>query len=447
MIQNTRTVYAFSVPLVFPEGLSVGSSGKNNKIEIERNGRGNPVLRGSSLAGVFRSEFGKYCDEGKTAYCFGRALEHDAERQESRVVFFDLEFIDKTEESMHNFICRHTGSVSQKDQGLFSLERIASGAEAVLRFYFQAQEDRDGNRDRDYVDTIINILQSGLSFGGSQARGIGHARIKGDSFLMKSFDLKTEDGFAGFLDLMYMENWDLKDGETISAKEQGVDDRFVIDVLFGIPRGQDILCAEGNSGYPVTAECSDSGIVWKIPGSTIRGVFRGWFSRLAARDGEKLSDSVEDFIASHGQRSIDRGKEDNDPVSNLFGMIGKDESCQKKGRIHISDALSNKTAGKDAAQFRTHVAIDSFSGGTNPGRLFSNYVLTDPDGTLVFRSRISIFEPEQKEVDWLKKTLEAVQLGLVRFGSSKASGRLEVRGIELICKPEDIMFNTQIERN
>ena len=446
MKKDAQIVYAFSVPLIFPEGLSVGSSGKNNKIEIERNGRGNPVLRGSSLAGVFRSEITKYYDEDKAAYFFGRALDRKEERQESRVVFFDLEFANETEESMHNLICRHTGSVSTEDKGLFSLERIASGSVTVLRFYFRAEKDWEDN-NRDLISTLIKILQRGLSFGGSQARGTGRALVNGNSFQMKRFDLETEDGFAGFLGLTYADNWDWKDGETIPAKGSDVDETLAIDVVFGIPRGQDILCSEGNSGYPVTASSYKSGKFWKIPGSTIRGVFRGWFSRFAARDGEKLSDSAENFRLTRGQRAIDLQDEENDPVSDLFGMIRQDGSSQKKGRIHISDALSDRIENGQMAQFRMHVAIDSFSGGTNPGRLFSNYVLTDPDGKLAFRSRISISEPKQKEADWLKKTLEAVQLGLIRFGSSKASGRLEIRSIELVCKPEDITFNTQIERN
>ena len=133
MKKDAQTVYAFCVPLIFPEGLSVGSSGKNNKIEIERNGRGNPVLRGSSLAGVFRSEITGCYDEDKAAYFFGQALDREEERQESRVVFYDLEFADETEESMHNLICRHTGSVSTEDKGLFSLERIASGSISARR--------------------------------------------------------------------------------------------------------------------------------------------------------------------------------------------------------------------------------------------------------------------------------------------------------------------------
>ena len=263
---------------------------------------------------------------------------------------------------------------------------------------------------------------------------------------MKQFDLETADGLAGFLDLMYAETWDLKDGESIPAKGSGIDSSFAIDVVFGIPRGQDILCSEGNNGYPVAASLYKSGKSWKIPGSTIRGIFRGWFSRLAARDGETLSDSAENFRLTRGQRTLDLKDEENDPVSDLFGMIRQDGSSQKEGRIHISDALSDPMKDDSAAQFRMHVAIDSFSGGTNPGRLFSNYVLTDPGSKLEFRSRISISEPKQKEADWLRKTLEAVQLGLVRFGSSKASGRLEIRKIELVCKPEDITFNTQIER-
>ena len=109
--KNKKTVYAVIAPVVFPEGFSVCSGGKSNALEIERNGEGVPVLRGTSIAGVLRSAVDA---EFRELY-FGKALENGSDRQESALVFHDLAFADLSSVSMHNQICRHTGAVSEEN--------------------------------------------------------------------------------------------------------------------------------------------------------------------------------------------------------------------------------------------------------------------------------------------------------------------------------------------
>ena len=64
---------------------------------------------------------------------------------------------------------------------------------------------------------------------------------------------------------------------------------------------------------------------------------------------------------------------------------------------------------------------------------------------LTFESMISIAGPTQKELDLLANTLQALHLGLIRLGSSKASGRLEVAGTEILSIPDGLEFNTQLK--
>ena len=42
------------LPLVFPEGIAPGAGSGYNRIHLARNGLGEPILRGTSLAGVLR---------------------------------------------------------------------------------------------------------------------------------------------------------------------------------------------------------------------------------------------------------------------------------------------------------------------------------------------------------------------------------------------------------
>jgi CRISPR/Cas system CSM-associated protein Csm3 (group 7 of RAMP superfamily) len=224
---------------------------------------------------------------------------------------------------------------------------------------------------------------------------------------------------------------------------------FVVSMTLQIPRGQDFLVSEGADMSPMQRTNVAGEQHWIIPGSTLRGLFRAWFSRLAAKDGKLKYDTHKvpigkpDLLGWAGKESKDDRKEfqENpdalgDSILSLFG------SMYAKGRIHISDAISKQPATTEATQKRMHVAIDRFSGGANEGALFENSVLTSESG-LDFPCTISIADPKPDEVKWLAQTLKALNLGLIRIGSSKASGRLTVKDFTLDAADEKLinMFN------
>jgi CRISPR/Cas system CSM-associated protein Csm3 (group 7 of RAMP superfamily) len=214
----------------------------------------------------------------------------------------------------------------------------------------------------------------------------------------------------------------------------------------GIPRGEDILVGDGQeTDYalkPQSVIFADGTEHWRIPGSSLRGIIRGWMTRLAVRDGAKVRDSIEQWYEYYDNKDIkeynpdhagwgfveekDRGKYQkspgllNDPILDLFG------SMYKKGRIHIGDSFSETAKDKDV-QDRMHVAVDRFSGGANEGALFNNQVLAGKN--LSFPVTISLTFPTKDEIKWLVKTLRAIHLGILSVGSSKSSGRLEIKSI------------------
>ena len=73
------------------------------------------------------------------------------------------------------------------------------------------------------------------------------------------------------------------------------------------------------------------------------------------------------------------------------------------------------------------MAVDRISGGAHDGALFQNQVLTGSD--LRFSFRVAITRPKREEVEWLAITLKALHLGILLVGSSKGSGRLEIKSI------------------
>jgi CRISPR/Cas system CSM-associated protein Csm3 (group 7 of RAMP superfamily) len=227
-------------------------------------------------------------------------------------------------------------------------------------------------------------------------------------------------------------------------------DQLVLSIRVKVPRGEDILVGDGQ-GLDVEIEpqrvfCADGTERWKIPGSSLRGIIRSWMTRLAARDPayrNQVNDSWQnwsqngeevkgdDLLWGYGtaheeqrertQRLHDeRNSADMEeivacPIMRLFG------SGYSKGRIHISDALSNNPLQSTDQHLRAHVAVDRITGGANDGFFFQNNVLT---GKPEFPFTITIQHPEEHEVIWLLSALRAIDVGVIRIGSSKAGGRL-----------------------
>ncbi len=432
--EKAGVVYVVKASLFFPEGFSIGGNGKSNRLEIERDGYGNPVIRGSSIAGLLREEvrkdprFGELCE-----WYFGKPLERNSDRSESRLIFFDTPLKNLTDESMHNQICRHTGSVSEINKGLFSMEKVAPGAKGELFFCLNTfPEDQDD--DEALLEFLAECLNGGVLFGGNTNRGGGRCFLEENRIFCERFDLARMEESAAYLDLLYAEDRKLTHFRTVARGKHR--NRFLVKVVFRIPEGQDLLCSEGNDFSPVSCLNADGHEYWKIPGSTFRGIFKGWMSRLAAREGVSLADNTETFL-SQGDRKSEEISQITDPIQNLFGSLGN------KGRIHFSDACSNRPVNRQTdIQTRFHVVIDRFTGGTNDGKLFQNDVLIAGENPLLFETHISITDASEKEVAWLSSTLQAIHLGLVRIGSSKAAGRLEVVSVDLLSNPARLQFNT-----
>lgn len=122
----------------------------------------------------------------------------------------------------------------------------------------------------------------------------------------------------------------------------------------------------------------------------------------------------------------------NCPVARLFG------SLHKAGRVHCTGAFApaGEASKEDVKQYfgvqeRTHVAIDPISGGAVNHMLFKTAVLTSEYNGR-FETDWYIDAPEKKEAEWIGRTIMAIDMGLIRIGSSKASGRLR------LVKPPDV---------
>ncbi len=419
-------MHHLQLDLVFPAGISPGAGGSTNLLIIAQDGLDRPVLRGTALAGALRAAFA--CRQSKTKFDKGvsqwfgadagdREGEHASKLRVSDIV---LE-VGQGRKSIrtHNAIDRHTGSALPG--GLFSIETLPPGTSGTV---ILTLDDPDNNGVK-FLQALIGELQSGIFLGGRSARGIG--RVQVTKAIHRAYDFADLKDHAAFLDA----RWDSRvDGKELTG--EGSAQRLTVDISLAVPRGQDICIGDGvglDHTVQPQAVIDKNGVRhWRLPGSALRGAMRAWITRLAALEGCKVADSFErqskaDWIQQCDQigwgfiEPDERAKYQLNPkdikcpVMQLFG------SMYAKGRIHISDAISEH----GNSQSRQHVSIDRISGGANEGVLFSHQALTND---VLFQLQITVDHPTEPEARWLCATLRALDMGLIRIGTSKSAGRL-----------------------
>lgn len=434
MTINAKIGFRMSVPITFPEGVHPGAGGSGNQLAIAKDGLERPVLRGTAIAGVIRSAVHASGQAAAANVWFGEEVREDAASNPSRIVVEDC-LLDMgaalIADTTHNGVNRHTHAVY--DRALFSVSRLPPGTRATLHLTLVAPKDEDADAEA-CLRTIGELFQGGLVFGGAAARGMGRAEVAND-ITCKRYELSGLEGKASWLDDQYArrKGASIPGMNPMKVTHELAEEALKVTVTFKLVRGQDMLVAEGADMSPIQRVHADGKTRWVIPGSSLRGVFRSWMTRLAAREGKQVADSAKDFQEQGAMKfdTLGWGGKDGEarqcvkddpralkcPILQLFG------SLYAKGRLHIADAYSAMPAEDHRhTQKRMHVAVDRFSGGANEGALFDNYVLVDHK--LEFPCSITIASPSNDEVRWLAQTLRALDLGLVRLGSSKASGRL-----------------------
>lgn len=443
-------VLRLSIPVEFPLGAAPGAGRDGNAAFVSRDGSGAPLLRGSALAGVLRRDWGKRFNRSKAEvnHWFGHVTSERA-AQPSRISVHDVRIESgflATETRVHNAIDRHSGAPVHG--GLFSIESIAPRAKGELRLTLRAI-DAELDDATQLLCEIGGLLDSGIIVGGSASRGIGLLRQRADvQARIRIFDLTKVQDHGAWLDERHSQNRGETNQPTVGSVIKSVRpaDRTVLDVQLRIPRGQDMLIG-GDSGLDASIEPqrirgADGAALLRFPGSAFRGVICKWVARLAAREGRTVVDSHaralkrSDSDAVRGAdlgwgfvSSSERAQFQQNPSALGCPVMALFGSFYAKGRVHISDAIAADSS--EFVQRRTHVSIDRFGGGASNGFLFDTDVTTGiGTSNHELSLRIELETPSPDEARWIAETMNAINLGVLRVGSSKASGRFEVASIK-----------------
>lgn len=444
------------LPLQFPAGLAPGA-GKDlsNSLQMAQDGAGRPILRGTSLAGALRHAYARLHDLPAEPLSsapalrrwFGEALGADRGNESPLRVADCVLDVGKGPQRIartHNAIVRHDRA--PRDGSLYRLEALPPGTRATAVLHLLTDDpDAAG-----FLREVVGLFHRGLAVGGNVARGIGRAELAGPARL-RSFALHRAADRAAWLDASW--RWrnpeagvDLQDGAELAPAELAGD--LTVTLRLAIPRGQDLCIADGrgllHEAEPQSVHDAAGVERWRLPGSSLRGVLRAWMTRLAARDGQPVQDSLARYRAQGrgkgdefgwgfrdaGERSRIQGLLRNDasalaaalpcPVERLFGTLFH------ASRLQVADALSVQPADRGRqCSVRKHVAVDRISGGARDGLLFDHQALL---AGVEFATTITIRDAQRHEAQWLVQSLRALDLGLLRFGSSKSVGRLALAG-------------------
>jgi len=461
--------HALFVPVVFPSGIAPGAGSDQNVLLMARDGQGQVILRGSAIAGALRHAWHSYMKQFQPeglqddeAYFFGVAAHHQG-GQESALRVMDAPLKMEAPGGLlrtHHLRNRHTGAVV--DGGLFAMQAAPPQTTAVLSFFLR-DVSTVPEPGREFLALLLHLLD-GLILGGKPARGVGLVRIAADP-AYHIFDLTDVNAYAAWLDLdrQWSEKRTFPPGENLQPLSAASRTQLELQVPLAIPRGQDLLIGDGqgleHQIEPQKLVAADGQEYWQLPGASLRGLFRAWITRLAAREGLPVADSAKrhkerkgvwegkiqpsaaDYTGENlgwcflpaAERSQALARTEC-PVAALFGSVFQ------AGRIHIFDAFAPIGAAKE--QVRMHVAVDRITGGAAPHMLFDNAVLTasSAQSSPVFTVTIRIKSPQEREARWLRATLRALDLGLLRVGSSKASGRLALAGPVQASGPHHALF-------
>lgn len=336
--------YYLQLPLEFPEGVHFGGGDNYNSLRVARDGRGTPVLNGSSLAGMLRSIWtdfqvaNQYNTEGKSAYeiaklrddarlqrqvneLFGAALGSDGARENAmpdmqscvKVTNYRLQTSpnlpnekltdEKLEMRTFHLNNRHVGSVVKN--GLFSIEACPPGTRVTAGIWILDHNEVIDSDIEQFIDVTVGAFKYGVHVGGKSNRGFGRAVVNDAEVRMLRFNLTQLDSHAAYLEAHreWRQTGKVADaGEYTGASSSKLfAESLLVELTLQIPKGQDLLVASGRASEvnaePQCVSNASGQMQWRLPGSSLRGMFYKWFHHLDARD----------RIANNEFELVDRG--------------------------------------------------------------------------------------------------------------------------------------------
>ncbi len=285
--------YYLELPLVFPEGIHFGAGSRFNRLAITRDGLGRPVWNGSSIAGLLRSFWRDYLKSQRSnpddpsLALFGRALSNQSDALDDfletgiescvKVTNYVLQ-IGKSEadERTHHLRNRHRGTVV--NNGLYSIESCPPNTSTIVGLWVRDQGEVIADQIEEFIALVTKRFGQSPFSGGSSNRGFGRIALNGNCKVFR-YDLSDIEQQAAYLtaNREWRMTGRVKTGIQYSLSESVIandkpwmtDQVFQLALTLKIPRGQDILVADGigENGFPEPQKVTsaDGREMWRVP--------------------------------------------------------------------------------------------------------------------------------------------------------------------------------------
>lgn len=391
--------------LLSPLTISTGQSDGVIDSMVMRNGAGNAMIPGTSLAGVLRHIVANNCGKEDAELIFGciQAENENSEVHQSIISIDDI-VLDKAEIVVRDGVAIDSVTGTAIKTGKYDYEAVDKGAigkfqaELVIR---AAQRDNKEHIEA-LAKSIADQLAYGISLGAHTAKGMGQA--KADNAAVAVYDFEKKQALSAWLlgqnapamykaapkAMMGMENFHM---EIILAIKSSL--------LVGTE--PDIFQEEDAAKLDKVMLKSKKDFV--IPGASVKGVVRKQAERICRMAGSYPSEFVNNLMGY----TDSQGK--------------KCKSRLKTYEVYFKNGI--------AAKNQTHVRIDRFTGGHMDSGLYTYQpVWQEKQGTPVLQMAMDVEKCTEAEAGLMLMVLKDIWTGQAVFGGGKATGSGIVQGIE-----------------
>ncbi len=468
-MNNIITYYCCQFLQTAPLRLSSGMNGTSDS-DLMLDGRGLPMIPGTSIAGVMRSMLENNELKRRLFGAAPKQRSSDLEEIESRVIFSDALLPSDAEvhiTTRYGVGIGENGTAQPTAKFDFMVAETSAPYTAVIELPHAEDDDCES-----LLEALLkDITSNGISFGGRITRGYGRMNC---TVLKRSFTMPADaqswlafDPFApeAFSSAIKLENSERERAGCVIRAKLDMKGSFIVRVYSTEVGDADFAPLENSEHKPIIPGTSWSGsfrhhmitlaketgkpeLVHKIerlfgvPMSTIDRTkllkyIEGKFDRARANTLESLIGHQEDLVDLNKviKRARDEGEKPlADSIENEFGII----------RSHISFMETAVDGGSAVTNVR--VALDRFTMAPKKSALLTSTVWNGGSGDLEIRldKPLECFEPEV--ISLLYASLFDLHNGILTFGGSSSIGygRAEIKMLEINGQENNKLFGVEL---
>lgn len=364
-------------------------------IEIVRDSKGNPVIPGTSIAGVLKEllKDSRWGSESEGIYHQSSVRMYDLYSfgKENSVSYRDGLKIDKL-----------TGTSEKSAK--YDYETVDKGS----RFHFETEiilrNGDDFAETEEFVMNIVSHMIAGIKLGAMSSKGFGCLRLENPSVYKYDFNdseavkswLGAEEEEKFSLELTVLQPVEIKKEFTVLASFY-LEDTMLI-------ASESSLDFEKDTDEQIRSAHITSGNEYVIPGTSIKGAVR------------RRSELILEILGIDSRLN-----------NILFGTAGKNEEASKSlFYVEESEIMGSESeSGINKSRVQTRIKVDRFTGGTVESALFTEYPVRSGEAVLKFGIISNSHSNETNDAmkGILLLILKDLMKGELSLGGGKSIGR------------------------